>query len=419
MNQVQCVILGGGRGQRLYPLTRYRSKPAVPIGGKYRLIDIPISNALHAGLDQIYVLTQYSSASLHRHIKRTYSFDAFTEGFVDILAAEQTQTSASWYLGTADAVRQQLPHILHDRPDEVLILSGDHLYRMDFLSFVHEHRARQADVSVAVMVVDRSVTKSFGILQVDDDDRVVAFHEKPATDADRDKLRVPDPKGGDEAYLASMGIYLFRAEVLASLLEECQGDDFGKHILPFAITKKRLYAHRFRGYWEDIGTIEAFYRANLGLTNPDAPFHFHEPGAPIFTHPRYLASAWLDRCEVERATIGDGSLIRDARISHSLIGIRSLIHPGALIANTIMMGADYFETPDELEHNRRVGRPNIGVGANTVIDGAIIDKNACIGENVRIVNEKGIRTADGDNYCIRDGIVVIPKHAYVPDGTVI
>jgi len=420
MQKVLSVILGGGRGTRLYPLTKVRAKPAVPIGGKYRLIDIPISNSLHAGIDKIYVLTQFNSASLHRHIKRTYIFDSFSGGFVDILAAEQTQENSNWYQGTADAVRQQIRHILHGRTEQVLILSGDHLYRMDYCAFVEEHRRLDADVTIATIPVDRNAASNFGVLKVNEEGHIEDFKEKPQTDADFEYLRLPSelaPREGD--YLASMGIYIFKPNVLAEVLKNNSKKDFGRDIIPQAIRSRHVHAYRFVGYWEDVGTIGSFYHANLALTDPEPAFEFYQPDAPIYTRPRYLSGASFDHCHIDCATIGDGSVINRARIKRSVIGIRSVIGPGVNLANTVMMGADYYETPEELAHNQSIGRPNIGIGHDTVIDGAIIDKNARIGDNVKIVNEGKRSEADGDNYAIRDGIVVVPKSAVIASGTVI
>jgi glucose-1-phosphate adenylyltransferase len=418
-DRVLCVILGGGRGTRLHPLTKVRAKPAVPIGAKYRLIDVPISNSLHAGIDRIYVLTQFNSASLHRHIKRTYSFDTFSEGFVDILAAEQTATNQGWYQGTADAVRQQLHQLLHDRPSLVLVLSGDHLYRMDFRAFVAEHRDRKADLSIAVKVVDRATAPGLGILKLGRAGHVVDFREKPTTEAALDELRLPAPPtpGADDGFLASMGIYLFDPSVLSQVLADCAGADFGRDVIPAAISRHHVHAHRFYGYWADIGTIASFFDANLGLTDPEPQFNFYQPNAPIYTSPRYLAAAWLDGCRLDRAIIGDGSDIRDSVIRRSLVGLRSIVRPGVRLSDTVMMGADYYETPSDRERNRIEGRPDVGIGEGSVIEHAIIDKNAAIGSKVRIQGAPGRPDEEAVHYSVRDGIVVVPKHAVIPDGS--
>ena len=418
MRNVIGVILGGGQGTRLFPLTQLRSKPAVPIGGKYRLIDIPISNCLHSGVNRIFALTQFNSASLHRHISTTYRFDSFSDGFVEILAAEQTQDSAAWYQGTADAVRRQLRHLLSRRADQVLILSGDHLYRMDYRAFVEEHRARGADVSIAVKPVTRQAAPALGIVQVDGQGRIVDFREKPQDAAELKALRRP-ATDSEEGYLASMGIYVFEPQVLVSLLMSSDQDDFGKHIIPSAIHKVGVFAHTFEGYWEDIGTIRSFYEANLALTDRPPPFDFYRADAPIYTHARFLAGTRLEHCHIERGIICEGSYIQSARIERSVIGIRSVIGANCQIAHTIVMGADSEESPADRARNAAQGLPNVGIGANTKITGAIIDKNARIGEGVCITNkDRGVEAGEA-NYYIRDGIVVVPKDAEIPAGTVI
>ncbi|MEE3259979.1 MAG: glucose-1-phosphate adenylyltransferase [Candidatus Latescibacterota bacterium] len=421
MRDVVGLILGGGQGSRLFPLTQLRSKPAVPIGGKYRLIDIPISNCIHSGINRIFVLTQFNSASLHRHINTTYRFDSFSDGFVEIMAAEQTQDSADWYQGTADAVRQQLRHLLSRKVEQVLILSGDHLYRMDYHAFIEEHRERGADVSIAVKPVSRQEAPALGILQADEQGQIVDFQEKPQAAVDLDRLRLLEPPGGnpDGLYLASMGIYIFEPQVLVSLLMSSDQDDFGRHIIPDAIHKVGVFAHTFEGYWEDIGTIRSFYEANLALTDPQPPFDFYRADAPVYTHPRFLAGARLEHCQIERGIVCEGSYIRYAQIERSVIGIRSIIGEGCQIANAIIMGADFDESPGALERNAARGIPNIGIGAHTTIDGAIIDKNARIGERVSITNREGVSEAEGNNYYIRNGIVVVAKDAVLPAGTVI
>ncbi len=421
MKKVLGIILGGGRGTRLYPLTKYRSKPAVPIGGKYRLIDIPISNCIHSDVKKIYVLTQFNSASLNRHVMQTYRFDAFSNGFVEILAAEQTQENADWYQGTADAVRQQQRHLADHQADQVMILSGDHLYRMDYRLFVESHRQQRADLTLAVKPVTRDAASELGILKVDSTGRVVDFKEKPQTDAELDQLQVDPVPGGnpDEVFLASMGIYVFERDVLQQVLNQNEEEDFGKHIIPGAIHNRRVYAYPFKGYWEDIGTIQAFFEANLNLTQPEPPFTFYHPTAPVFTHPRYLAASRLDGCVLRQSKVGEGSELRDTEVDRSSIGIRSVVGPNARISNTVMMGADDYDSPEDRARNLEAGIPNMGIGPDCVIDGAIIDKNARIGEGVVIRNQRGIQEAETDSYVIRDGIVVIPKNAVIPSGTVI
>jgi len=418
MRNVIGVILGGGQGARLFPLTEYRSKPAVPIGGKYRLIDIPISNCIHSGVDKIFVLTQFNSGSLNRHVSLTYRFDSFGEGFVEILAAEQTMEDMNWYQGTADAVRKQLRRIHSRRGNEVLILSGDHLYRMDYRPFVEEHRQRQADVSIAVKPVRREQASELGILQVNEEGRIVAFCEKPQTDEELDALRLPQAPGDDleACYLASMGIYIFEPQVLTSLLVSVPEDDFGRHIIPKAIESLNVYAHTFDGYWEDIGTIGAFYRSNISLVESAPSFEFYHPNAPIYTRQRFLAATKMHGCRVSRGIVAEGCILEDASIEDSVIGVRAVIGAGATVSQSIVMGADYYQTPADKERDAAMHLPSVGIGAGSVIQWAIIDKNARIGENVVISNTDGVVEADGEGYYIREGIVVIPKDGVIADG---
>lgn len=419
MHDVVSVILGGGQGSRLRPLTEVRSKPAVPIFGKYRIVDIPISNCLHAGIDQIYVLTQFNSASLNRHVSVTFRFDVFRRGFVEILAAEQTLQSARWYQGTADAVRQHVHRICGRQAQQVLVLSGDHVYRMNFKEFVRQHRARGADLTIAVKPVTREEAKGFGILQMDAGGRIVDFVEKPESDEDLERLRVQSPPWDDarKAYLASMGIYVFQQDVLDEVLSSNDETDFGRHIIPAAIRDHRVYAHFFDGYWEDIGTIRTFYDANLALTDPHPPFELAHNDTPIYTHMRHLAGARLDGCHLQRAIVCDGSRLRDAKVTRSIIGIRSVIGAGAQVHNTVMMGADYYEDAGEVAAARARGLPRLGIGPGCHIQNAIIDKNARIGEGVIISNRRGLKEAAEPSHYIRDGIVVIPKNAVIPAGT--
>ena len=420
MDNVIGVILGGGQGKRLYPLTHYRSKPAVPIGGKYRLIDIPISNCLHSGVRKVFVLTQFNSHSLHRHIATTYRFDSFSDGYVEILAAEQTMEHADWYQGTADAVRQQLRRIQSRHGHQVLILSGDHLYRMDYAAFVNEHRERGADVSIAVQPVSREQAPGLGILKVDAEGRIVTFREKPTTAAELDELRLHgDGPGGEDVFLASMGIYVFEPEVLTSMLLGNELEDFGKHIIPAAIEKLSVFAHTFKGYWADIGTIRAFYQANLSLAERHPPFRFDEPKRPVYTHQRYLAGSRLDRCRIDRSIVAEGCRMRDVEIEHCIIGVRSIMEPGVRVYSSVIMGGDLYESAADMERNAALGVPNIGIGGGSVIHRAIIDKNARIGEKVVIANDAGVQEKDGDGYYIREGIVVIPKDGVIPSGATI
>ena len=417
MQDVLALILGGGQGKRLYPLTKLRAKPAVPIGGKYRLIDIPISNCLNSGVHKIYVLTQFLSASLHRHIYQTYKFDLFSGGFVYILAAEETPSGMDWFQGTADAVRKQLARLASAFAEDVLILSGDHLYRMDYAEFIELHREKRADVTIAVQPVARADAPRLGILKTDEDGRITAFHEKPQAGKLDGLESLP---GHDKPYLASMGIYLFRMDVLRKVLEESDAEDFGRQIIPAAIEKLRVYAFPFAGYWEDIGTIRTFYETNLALTLPEPPFDFYDSRHLIFTRPRFLPPSRADGCDLERTVLAEGCLIEDSHIRESVIGLRSIIGPDVRITRTVMMGADFYETPERKAENRRIGRPDVGIGRGCTIEGAIIDKNARIGAGVTIrapaASEGMVETED---YVIRDGIVVIPKNAVITDGTII
>jgi glucose-1-phosphate adenylyltransferase len=415
MKDVLGLIMGGGQGSRLYPLTKLRSKPAVPIAGKYRLIDIPISNCLHAGIDKIAILTQYNSVSLHRHIQRTYARDIFTAGWVQILAAEQTPRSAGWYQGTADAVRQQLRTIETVRAQYVLILAGDHLYNMDYRAFVEYHVETGADITMAVQPVSADMAPALGILKRGPDGQIKSFTEKP------EPVQLPGLKsisGSDKPYLASMGIYVFRTDLLLEVLKS-EGDDFGKDIIPNALADYRLMGHVYDGYWADIGTIRRFYEVNLEMTLPDRPFDFYIPGRPIYSRARFLPATEVYGARIENALLADGCRVVDSRINHSVIGLRSQIGPKVKIRSSILMGADYYETEADRAENERLGRPAIGIGDGTVIEGAIIDKNARIGRNVRIRHLPDRRDSETDNWVARDGLVVIPKNAAIADETVI
>lgn len=421
MHSVLGVILGGGRGTRLYPLTKERAKPAVPLAGKYRLIDVPISNCINSGVSRIYVLTQFLSESLNRHIYRTYKFDNFGGGWVQILAAEQTtgedSAASDWYQGTADAVRKAMVHIRTARPEEVLILSGDHLYRMDYRGFVADHRQSGADVTVGVQPVTREVAPRLGILKVDSTGLIAAFAEKPKGKALEKMASGDDPK---KPFLASMGIYVFQYEVLRELLDRHSKDDFGKHIIPAAIKSHRVCAFQFDGFWEDIGTVRAYYEANLSLALPNPPFDLYDPSYPIYTRPRYLPGTSTDDCHLERVLIADGCRLQDAVINHSVIGLRSVIGPGVRISRSVIMGADFYEEEERRAANRERGRPDVGIGSGTSIEGAIVDKNARIGRNVVIRPHPNVHEMiDEGNYVIRDGLVIVPKSASIPDGTVI
>jgi glucose-1-phosphate adenylyltransferase len=427
MLKVISLILGGGRGSRLYPLTKSRSKPAVPIAGKYRLIDIPISNCIHSGLNRIFVLTQFNSVSLHRHIASTYTFDPFGAGFVEILAAQQTMQHESWYQGTADAVRRNLPYALEGDSELILILSGDQLYRMDFRQMIQEHIEAKADASIAALPVAEKEATSCGIMKIDAEGMVTDFLEKPKTAealarvrTEPEWMRRHDIQAEGRPYLASMGIYLFNRSTLRELLDS-NATDFGKEVFPQAIRSHRVYAHLFDGYWEDIGTIGAFHQANIDLTKPNPPFVFATSDQMVYTRPRYLPCSRVSGATIEDSLISDGCVIgRGCVIEHSVIGVRAHIAENTTIRNSYIMGSDSYETPEQLEGNVRVGRPHTGVASDCVIENAIIDKNARLGRGVRITNDAGIvDSEDAPHFVIRDGIVVVPKATTLPDGTVI
>jgi glucose-1-phosphate adenylyltransferase len=420
-----ALILGGGQGTRLFPLTYHRSKPAVPLGGKYRLIDITVSNCIHSDVTKIFVLTQFNSASLNRHIARTYRFSAFSDGFVEILAAEQTSENKNWFQGTADAVRQVMMHIQDIRPDYVLILSGDHLYQMDYRDFIQHHEETNADVTLSVIPVDDSRASSFGLLKTNDDGQVVEFREKPPADqlapmqVDTTRLGLAPEDAARRPYLASMGVYIFKYDVMRELLKNEKYVDFGGEVIPAAIKSYNVQAFLFDGHWEDIGTIKSFYQANLDLTSIVPKFNLFDADAPIYTRARFLPATKMMDCQVRDSLISEGSILNRCLIDHSIIGIRSRIESYSRIEHTLVMGADFYQTLDELEMERRQGLPWMGIGENTVIRRAIVDKNVRIGSNVRILNEAGHENYDGENYYIREGIVVIPKGAIITDGTVI
>jgi glucose-1-phosphate adenylyltransferase len=415
MNDILGVILGGGRGTRLYPLTRQRAKPAVPFAGKYRLIDIPISNCINSGIHHIAVLTQYNSVSLHRHISSTFQFDAFHSGWIQLWASQQTVATTDWYQGTADAVRKQLFEIRAARTPYVMILSGDQLYRMDFEKMARFHWESGADVTVAVQPVFAEDTGRYGILKVDKENRITAFAEKPKDPELLKKMVSRDDKR--RPYLGSMGLYLFNTEILFELLESSSFSDFGNHIIPGAIDVCKIMGYGFDGYWEDIGTIRSFYETNLSLTIPNPPFDFFDPDRPIYTHPRFLPGSTITNSRLENVLLAEGCCIESADISHSVIGLRSQIHSGVLIKNSVIMGADYYDHPCyEYSDPAKVA---IGIGSGCQIDGAIIDKNARIGRNVIIEPFPHDVEVDANDYVIREGIVIIPKNALVPPGTVI
>ena len=415
MNDVLTLILGGGRGARLYPLTHMRSKPAVPIGGKYRLIDIPISNALHAGLKRIFVLTQFNSASLNRHIAQTYRLDLFSNGFVEVLAAEQTPESSDWFQGTADAVRQAARHFTGYDADYFLILAGDHLYRMDFCELIESHIESRADITIAAQPVTRADATEMGIFRFDDEGQIVAFEEKP-NDARLTEIGSSIPRrstaGGtnaDKPFVASMGIYVFSRDVLLEILEQ-PGVDFGKEILPKALATHRVHSYIFRGYWADVGTIEAFYDANIRLTQRGAPFNFFHPRWPIYTHPRFLPATRAYASTLRSSIVAEGCYLDQCTIEDSVVGIRTHVGPNARISRSVLLGADLYE-----EETSASAIP-LGIGREAVLDRVIVDKNARIGDGVRLVNSAGVDHADAANYYIRGGIIIVPKGAQVPAG---
>src|SRR5208282_4401255 len=415
-----AIIMGGGAGTRLFPLTKNRAKPAVPLAGKYRLVDIPISNCLNGGFRQIYVLTQFNTESLHRHINASYKFDNFTNSFVEILAAQQTPEDDRWYQGTADAVRQNLRYFLARPYEHYLILSGDQLYRMDYRDLLQEHVRSGAEITLGTTPVNREAALSFGIMQSDAKRRIFRFEEKPKDPKLLDELRIPpDLLNGlgrpadAEIYQGSMGIYVFNRQTLIDALDNSY-DDFGKHIIPASLKKYKVFAYIFQGYWEDIGTVRAFFEANLALTDTVPPYNFFDHVNPIYTHARFLPASKVNSAQINRAVIADGCIITQANIERAVIGIRSVIETGTTIRNCVLMGADFYQ--DEDPHPIS-GRPPIGIGAHCVIEGAIIDKNARIGSDVVISPAGKPENLDGDNFYIRDGVVVVPKNAVIPSGT--
>jgi len=415
-DRVLAVILGGGRGMRLMPLTKLRAKPAVPIAGKFRLIDIPISNCINSGIKHMYVLTQFNHVSLHRHLNQTYKFDTFSHGFIEVLAAQQTLSSDQWYQGTADAVRQQLPHLRAQNMDHILILAGDHLYQMDYSDFVRFHHDSGADVTVAVKPVPREQASEFGILKTDATNRIVEFREKPP-ESELDSL-MSDTGDPSRPFLASMGIYVFNRGLLVRLLSAENREDFGRHVIPYAINVLNVKGYLFNGYWEDIGTIKSFFRANLALTDPLPAFDLYRREKPIYTRPRYLPPSSVNGCSVKRSMVCEGCIIDTCTIERSIIGIRSRIAPHCTLKNVIMMGADTYQTIPEMEIDRSAGSPNVGIGMYSHIENAIIDKNARIGDNVRLVNEKGVTEGVFEHFEVRDGIIVVNKNAIIASGTV-
>ncbi len=423
---VRSIIMGGGRGTRLYPLTKDRCKPAVPLAGKYRLVDIPISNCLNSGINKIYLLTQYNTASLHRHIQSTYKFDVFGNGFVDILSAEQTMQGDAWYQGTADSVRQNLHHFENMGDEDLfLILSGDQLYRMDFRDIIQQHIETNADVTIAAKAMPCSEVQGLGVMRVHDDGQIAEFVEKPKDpkvieslaigESLRQKMREPK----DTSYcLASMGIYVFTAKVMREALKT-PATDFGKEIIPGLLGQKKLMSFLFDDYWEDIGTIEAFFQANLTLASIMPPFNFFDTERPIFTHARYMPATKLNGCSAKNSILSDGCILTDATINRCVIGLRSIINEGTRLENVVMLGADDFETPEEKAAKIALDIPPLGVGKNCEIKNAIIDKNARIGNNVRLSPDGKPDMWEKDSLFVRDGVLIVTKSGIVPDNTVI
>lgn len=423
---VVAVILGGGAGSRLFPLTRERSKPAVPLGGKYRLIDVPVSNCINSNISQIFVLTQYNSASLNRHISQTYRFSNFSSGFVEILAAEQRRDSPDWFQGTADAVRQILPHLRFWRVKTLLILSGDHLYRMDYRKFLERHYATNADVTISVIPSKPEDAEGFGLLKTDNAGKIIEFREKPkgeeleAMRVDTTNFGLTEEESERRPYLASMGIYVFDYEKLIELLQaDDAGVDFGGEVIPSAIDKYNVQAHVFDGYWEDIGTIRAFYEANLDLASPLPKFNFFDTESPIYTRSRYLPPSKIHDCDVDNSMVSEGCILNGVHARNAIFGLRSRIDGGVRIESSIIMGADFYESIEEIKANIERGIPHIGIGTNTAIRRAIIDKNVRIGKNVKLLNSGGVENFDHPkgSFYIREGIIIVPKGAVVADGT--
>lgn len=424
-SNVLCVIMGGGQGTRLFPLTKDRAKPAVPLAGKYRLVDVPISTCINSGFRRIYVLTQFNSTSLHRHISQSYKFDQFSSGFVEILAAQQTFSDTSWYEGTADAVRKNLVHFLDHDWEYLLILSGDQLYRMDYRKMVAQHREKEADVTIATIPVGRREAASLGIMQINEDLGITRFVEKPKEPALQDSLRLPSEwftklgiEGSEEKFLASMGIYIFNRDVVRKLLDNPH-TDFGKHIIPKSIETHKVSSYIFQGYWEDIGTIRAFFEANLDIAAELPRFNFFDMSAPIFSRPRFLPGSKINGAQIDHAIVSDGCIINQAKISNSIIGLRMLVGVGTELHRVVALGCDYFESRESIERHEKAGTPRVGIGAGCRIENAIIDKNARVGNNVVLSPAGKPENFDHPLYFIRDGIVIIPKGGMIPHDTVI
>jgi glucose-1-phosphate adenylyltransferase len=418
-NDTLAIVLGGGQGTRLFPLTATRSKPAVPIGGKYRLIDVPISSCLHADIRRIYVLTQFNSASLNRHISNTYRLDRFSGGFVEILAAEQTPDNPHWYQGTADAVRQAARHFDGYEADYYLILAGDHLYRMDYRALIDAHRAQRADITIAAQPVDAATATQMGIFRFAPDGQIIAFEEKPKAPR-LSEIGRSIPEGAtfaehspQQAFVASMGVYVFSRPVLLDMLQREAGVDFGRELIPGALGKYTVKPYLYSGYWADVGTIESFYDANVMLCRPNAPFRFCDPRRPIYTHLRHLPGSRVTDCHVRGAILEDGCFLDRCEVEDSIVGIRTNVRAGSRVSRSVLLGADFYED----DHEARRDDPALGIGRNVVLDRVIVDKNARIGDGARLVNERGVEHADGDGYYIRSGIIIVPKNGSIEPHT--
>jgi glucose-1-phosphate adenylyltransferase len=417
MDDVIAVVLGGGRGSRLFPLTQFRSKPAVPIGANYRLVDVAVSNCIHAELRRIFVITQYQSESLNRHIANTYKFDAFASSFIDLLAAEQTDSrDGDWFRGTADAVRKCMKHIGRESWRALVILSGDQLYRMNLRQMLQVHYESKAAVTVAMKAVSEEQTSGFGIMKVDASGRIVHFDEKPPRER-LDGLASPLPGTSASGYLASMGIYIFERRAIEAALAHEEHIDFGKHVLPSMLSRSRVQAYFYDGYWEDVGTVRSFFDANLALTRPEPDFNFYHPRYPIYSQRPFLAPSRFHGCRIVDALVADGCIIDDADIESAIVGVRSRIARGVQIRHSLVLGADEYQTSREGDPQRGDGGPALGIGENSRIENAIIDKNARVGKNVTIRNRRGLTDYDGGSYFVRDGIVIVPKGGIVADGT--
>lgn len=427
LSNVVGVIMAGGAGSRLWPLTKDRAKPAVPIAGKFRLIDIPISNCINSQIRKISILTQFNSASLNRHVTQTYSFSTFSEGFAQILAAQQTGETEDWYQGTADSVRKNLRYFMGKKIEYALILAGDHLYSMDYRKMLQFHIEKKADVTLGVLPVTREQSKGFGILKLNKNGAISDFIEKPQTDEEVDPYMIPEGWQAEDddfnrnatPFLGSMGIYIFNKDVLSDLLHENDHEDFGKGIIPYAIQNRKVFGYMFNGYWEDVGTVRSFYDAMMDLVKPVPKFNFYEANTPIYTRPRYLPGAKITGCHVCRSVVNEGAILEECSIEDTMIGIRSRIRRGSRLNNTVIMGRDFYETQEENDENQLNGIPDTGIGQDCIIENAIIDKNARIGDGVKILNQNRDQEIREENYVIKDGIVIVPKNATIPSGTVI